>query len=91
MLSLVVISGCSTIQSNAVYKTWEQHAYQAYNLSVPTQRASILPALFERVSEPGAHFLKNPAQRGVTHPVPADQAENLPQKDLQYIEQFYGI
>lgn len=91
MLSLVALSGCSTVQSNVVYKSWEQRAYQAYNLSAPVQRVSILPALFEKISSPGAHFLQQTAQRGVSHPVAADQVNNLPKQDLQYIEQYYGI
>ena len=96
VLSLAILSGCSGMQTNAttVYKSWEQRAYKAYKVAAPVHGKGILPALFKTVSIPGVNRLYKPKvyRAGYKKPTPSVvKQNNTTVKDLQYIEQHYGI
>ena len=102
VLSLAILTGCSGIQTNATsaYKSWEKRAYTAYKHRVagPMHKKGVLPALFKTVSVPGMSTFYKPKvyRAGYKKPVPPKVEKNKPKtntnvKELQYIEQHYGI
>lgn len=104
LLPLLIISGCSGIQPDSIYKSWEQQAYRAYNLSVPTaNKPGVLPALLRTVAAPGQQFLRHhPSQRvsyqrtyvrpqGEIRPEPVRIPERIDEQELDFIERNYGI
>lgn len=98
LLSLLAVSGCSGIQSNPVYQSWEERAYNAYNISVPSaNKPGILPALLRTVALPGRQFLRNPSIQRVSyqksHQPPRSYSEPVrtSTQELDFIEQNYGL
>lgn len=99
VLPLLMISGCSGIQSSAIYQSWEQQAYSAYNLSVPSaNKPGVFPALLRTVAVPGQQFLRHhPAQRVSYRNTAANSGSSGPvsgrlsEQELDFIEQNYGI
>ena len=89
VLSLAILTGCSGIQSNVVYKSWEEKAYSAYKIAAPVHKQGILPALFKTVSIPGMNLLQRPKLHRVAYPQAkvTDSKEN----NLHYIESHYGL
>ena len=99
VLPLLMISGCSGIQSSTIYQTWEQQAYSAYNLSVPSaNKPGVLPALLRTVAVPGQQFLRHhPTQRvsyqntAVNSGSSGPASNRVSEQELDFIEQNYGI
>jgi hypothetical protein len=97
LLPLLMVSGCSGIQPDSVYKSWEQQAYRAYNLSAPPVKPGILPALLRTVSVPGQQFLRHHPTQRVSYPPagtgsePVRIPDRIDERELDFIEQNYGI
>lgn len=88
LLFLVSISGCSAIQSNKVYQSWEQRAYRAYQ--APVKQVSILPSLFNKVSLPGTASYQKASTTNLKPVAKANPPESRQRGD-DYIEQYYGL
>lgn len=102
LLPLLVISGCSGVQSGSLYQQWEQQAYNAYNVSAPVHKPGVLPALLRTVAVPGQRFMRHhPSQRVSYQSAAAGPVVNtgpdtrspdrLSEQELNFIEQNYGI
>lgn len=94
LFSLLTVSGCSGVQSTAVYQSWEKQAYNAYNIAAPSVKdMSVLPALLRTVSLPGKQFIRNPSVQRVSYqkPVSYSNPVKASQQELDFIEQNYGL
>lgn len=95
--TLMVVSGCSGIQSNAAYQKWEQQAYKAYGMAVPKKTSSVMPAMFKTISTTSKQLLKRPTAQLVVHRRAAPVAPVRQSKpsgngnNAGYIEQHYGL
>ena len=96
MLAAAILSGCSGLQTNVVYKTWEEKAYSAYKLATPVYKNGILPEIARVVSESGRKIIIRPAVQHTIRPLPVTPVANHPviknnSDELQYIAQHYGL
>lgn len=97
VLAANVLAGCSSIQTNPVYQTWEKQAYAAYHISLPGPADGVLPNFFRTVAVPGmqvapqrsAHNQYMVASNGA--PQPQSAPVSLPVQEQQYIADFYGL
>lgn len=99
VLPLLIISGCSGVQNNTVYQSWEKRAYDAYNIAAPsTKDMNVLPALLRTVALPGRQFIRNPSVQRVSYRKSVNNSKHTSvmssqssRNELDYIEQNYGL
>ncbi|HPY39321.1 MAG TPA: hypothetical protein PLM98_02290 [Thiolinea sp.] len=97
VLAANLLAGCSSIQTNSVYQTWEKQAYAAYNVSLPGPADGMLPNFFRTVAVPGMQVApQRTAARPYTiartgAPQPQSVPMQVPAQEQQYIADFYGL
>lgn len=105
VLSLTILTGCSGFQPNAVYKNLEQSVQHVYKAAAPIHKEGLVPALFKTVPMPGMDFLKRPmimranyrpwskapVKKAKPKPPMLNKSNTTSAKDLNYIEQHYGL
>lgn len=95
VLAANVLAGCSGIQSNSVYQSWEKQAYAAYRVSLPAPPDGMLPNLLRTVAVPGLQVApqrasvnyRNSPRAVAPQPKPAP----MPAQEQEYIADFYGL
>lgn len=97
VLAAQLLAGCSSIQGNPVYQTWERQAYAAYHVSLPGPADGMVPNFFRTVAVPGMQVAP---QRSVNQaytvarngaPQPQSVPMSMPAQEQQYIADFYGL
>ncbi len=97
VLATQLLTGCSNIQSNPVYQTWERQAYAAYHVSLPGPADGVVPNFFRTVAVPGMQVAP---QRSATQAYtvarnnalqPQSAPMVVPMQEQQYIADFYGL
>ncbi|TXH68955.1 MAG: hypothetical protein E6Q83_11600 [Thiothrix sp.] len=97
VLATQLLTGCSNIQSNPVYQTWERQAYAAYHVSLPGPADGVVPNFFRTVAVPGMQVApKHSVPRaynlaGSSMPQPQAAPVIMPMQEQQYIADFYGL
>ncbi|TXH77432.1 MAG: hypothetical protein E6Q85_03180 [Thiothrix sp.] len=97
VLATQLVVGCSSIQSNPVYQTWERQAYAAYHVSLPGPADGIVPNFFRTVAVPRMQVApQRPvpqayaiARNSSSQPLSASLV--VPMQEQQYIADFYGL
>jgi uncharacterized lipoprotein len=94
VLAANVLAGCSGIQSNSVYQSWERQAYAAYRVSQPGPPNGVLPNIFRTVAVPGLQVAPQRASNNYSIARPQafqPQPTQAPVQEQQYIADFYGL
>ncbi|WP_033406597.1 hypothetical protein [Thiolinea disciformis] len=88
------LAGCSGIEQNYVYQSWEKQAYAAYSAQQPNQTISSVPAIFRTL--PSSNVPQNNVVLTASNNKPVVPNNKVPQKPLNtqeadYIANFYGL
>ncbi|SDZ82951.1 hypothetical protein SAMN05660964_00326 [Thiothrix caldifontis] len=85
LVAMVLLPGCTTMQENSLYSMWQERAYGAYGMPVPT--ASTSP--FMSAAMPYRPVLSNPLD--TVSGALLNVSRTVSEQETQFISQYYSL
>lgn len=85
LLTVAIVPGCASVQENALYSMWQERAYGAYGMPVPTPAASP----FMSAAMPYSPTVSSPLYT-VSAPL-LNVSRTVSEQEDKFIAQYYSL